>query len=334
MPYSTSPMEISDPAALVHEPLVSVLMLAYNHAPYLGKAIEGVLAQSASIPLELIIGEDCSNDGTLEIAKAHQHERPDVIRIITSDANVGSQANWRRVLQRCRGKFIAHNDGDDYWLPEKLEKEVAFLLAHEECTAVYTNALVIKEDGTPAGLFNDAGEACFSIGSLLRRGNFLNHSSMIYRSEFRDAILAMKDPFIDYQIHLQLATSGFIAQLSRPLTVYRASAQGSAIATMNHHVRELYWQAIMSVPRDLVSDMDFALGIADFGRRVGFRALRQRQMDLVREWAPRIFAASPFGKLRTSLLIAGAVTRMMWKELYGKVKPGPFGCGVKVLYRR
>ncbi len=327
-------MEISDPAALVRDPLVSVVMVTYNHEPYIRKAIEGVLSQASDISIELIIGEDCSSDATLEIAKGYQNKRPDVIRIITSDANVGGQENWHRVLHACRGKFIAHNDGDDYWLPGKLEKQLAFLRTHETCTAIYTNALVIKEDGARLGLFNDAGGACFDIEALLRRGNFLNHSSMVYRSDFRDAILATEGAFIDYQVHLQLARKGFIAQLAEPLTVYRASAQGSAIATANDKVRDLYWQAIMSVPRDLVSDKDFALGIADFARRVAFRALHKRRMDLLREWLPRVFAASPFGKVRTSLLIGAAIVRATWKELYGKVRSGPYGRGVKVLYRR
>src|ERR1700690_2758382 len=110
------------------EPLVSVKMITYNHAPYITRAIEGVLQQKTTFPFELIIGEDCSTDGTREIVFAYQKKYPDIIRVITSDKNVGMNINGLRTIKAGKGKYIALCEGDDYWHnPEKLQKKVDFL---------------------------------------------------------------------------------------------------------------------------------------------------------------------------------------------------------------
>ena len=69
------------------EPLVSVKMITYNHAPYIARAIEGVLHQKTVFPFELVIGEDCSTDGTREIVFKYQRKHPDVIRVVASEKN-------------------------------------------------------------------------------------------------------------------------------------------------------------------------------------------------------------------------------------------------------
>ena len=83
----------------VKEPLVSVKMITYNHASYIGQAIEGVVGQKTTFPFELVIGEDCSTDGTREIVFEYQKKFPDIIRVITSDKNVGGKKNSRRVTK-------------------------------------------------------------------------------------------------------------------------------------------------------------------------------------------------------------------------------------------
>lgn len=122
------------------EPLVSVKMITYNHTPYIAQAIEGVLQQKVNFPFELVIGEDCSTDGTREIVLEYQKKFPDIIRIITSDKNVGARENGYRTTKACRGKYIAFCEGDDYWHhPDKLQKEADYLESHPECGLVYSS---------------------------------------------------------------------------------------------------------------------------------------------------------------------------------------------------
>jgi glycosyltransferase involved in cell wall biosynthesis len=122
------------------EPLVSVKMITYNHAPFIAQAIEGVLQQKTNFPFELVIGEDCSTDGTREIVFEYQKKHPDIIRVITSDSNVGTKKNSRRTSKACRGKYLAYCEGDDYWQsPDKLQKQVDYLESHPDCGLVFTD---------------------------------------------------------------------------------------------------------------------------------------------------------------------------------------------------
>jgi glycosyltransferase involved in cell wall biosynthesis len=122
------------------EPLVSVSMITYNHAPYVAQAIQGVLEQKTKFCVELVIGEDCSTDGTREIVFEYQKRYPDIVRVVTSDNNVGAQKNGYRTTKACRGKYIAFCEGDDYWHhPYKLQKQVDYFESHLECGLVYSS---------------------------------------------------------------------------------------------------------------------------------------------------------------------------------------------------
>lgn len=115
------------------EPLVSICMSTYKHAAFIGKAIEGVLMQKTSFPIQLVIGEDRSNDGTREICEKYQRENQSIIHLLPSDKNYGQNINLARILEACTGKYVAVCEGDDFWTdPYKLQKQVDFLEKHPE----------------------------------------------------------------------------------------------------------------------------------------------------------------------------------------------------------
>ncbi len=127
-------------------PMVSIAMTTYNHVHYIAQAIEGVLSQKTSFPFELIIGEDCSTDGTKDIVCGYEHKHAKIIRVIKSDQNVGLLANFRRVIDACKGKYIAVCGGDDYWTdPYKLQKQVDFLEANPDYGMVHTNCNILHD---------------------------------------------------------------------------------------------------------------------------------------------------------------------------------------------
>ncbi len=122
------------------EPLVSVTMVAYNVSPLIRQAIESVLRQKTNFPFELVIGEDCSTDGTREIILEYRDRYPNTIRVVSSDKNVGLVKNYIRTMKACRGKYIAFCDGDDFWQnTEKLQKQISHLEAHSTCGLVYSD---------------------------------------------------------------------------------------------------------------------------------------------------------------------------------------------------
>ncbi len=148
-PDSIPCREISSPDQLCPEPLVSVAMITYNHARFIRAGIEGVVRQQTSFPFELVIGEDCSTDETRAIVLEYQQRYPQIIRVLVSDANVGATSNALRTLIRCRGKYLAHCEGDDYWCdPEKLALQAEVLERRPEVGLVYTDGIMKLHDGT------------------------------------------------------------------------------------------------------------------------------------------------------------------------------------------
>ncbi len=124
----------------MNEPLVSVNMITYNHEPFISRAIEGILNQKVNFPIELVIGEDCSTDRTREIVFNYQKMFPDIIRVITSEKNVGASENGKRTLKNCRGKYIAFCEGDDYWHNfDKLMKQIEFMESNPEYGMVFSD---------------------------------------------------------------------------------------------------------------------------------------------------------------------------------------------------
>lgn len=109
-------------------PVVSVLMITFNHEAHIAEAIESILGQHCEFPFELIIGEDCSHDSTREICLAYQKRYPGIVRVVFADENVGMHRNFARIWHRARGQYVAMCEGDDYWTDEyKLDKQVALL---------------------------------------------------------------------------------------------------------------------------------------------------------------------------------------------------------------
>jgi glycosyltransferase involved in cell wall biosynthesis len=141
-------MEYSDEAELVKRPEVSVVMPTYNHERYLAEAIEGVVRQETSFPIELLIGEDCSTDGTREIALSYQKRFPEMIRVITSERNVGGQENFARLVAATRGKYIASCEGDDFWhRPDKLQRQIGQFYVDDSLVCVSAGIRVVSADG-------------------------------------------------------------------------------------------------------------------------------------------------------------------------------------------
>lgn len=313
---------------------VSVCIPTRNHRRYIAQCLASVLAQADDVDLQVLVGDDESEDGTSEIVAGLAAANPHVITHLRHTRRIGSTANMQGLMRACDGEFIARMDGDDYWLPGKLKAQVAYLEANPGCAAVYTNAITVDEAGTRIGLFNDVGEARIDLAAMLRRGNFLNNSSVLLRAEGKNAWLEADKTVLDYALHLWHARHGWLGQIGQPLTAYRVNAHGSMVAGMNDRVRELYWEAIQGVPRELVGNGDYACGIADFLRRVVLRALRTRQWGLVREWSPRVFAASPYGTSRTAFLVAASLLRAVAKEFLGRFRKAPNGGRLRILYRR
>lgn len=109
--------------------LVSVCIITYNHKNFIKQCIESVLFQKTEFPVEIIIGDDCSTDGTTEIVRQMQSIYPDVIKAVYHSPNVGGVNNaYKYCYPMLKGKYVAVCEGDDFWTdPYKLQKQIGFL---------------------------------------------------------------------------------------------------------------------------------------------------------------------------------------------------------------
>jgi glycosyltransferase involved in cell wall biosynthesis len=127
-------------------PLLSVLIITYNHEQYIEQTLKSVLTQKTAFPFEIVIGDDASTDGTRRLCEAYIKKYPHLIRLLPATKNLGVVPNYIRTLNACEGKYIAHLDGDDYWIdPNKLQKQVDRLESDPHLTICYTGRKVYYE---------------------------------------------------------------------------------------------------------------------------------------------------------------------------------------------
>lgn len=320
-------------SSIAVRPEISVCILTWNQSEFIQQAIRSAVSQKVDAKIEVLVGDDCSTDGTDEIVRAMELEFPGVVKLVRHASRQGASGNYKKLLALAQGQFIAHLDGDDYWLPGKLQAQMDIMRKSPGCSAIYTNALVVDTLGTPRGLFNDSPTQDIDLARLLARGNFLNTSSMLFRASAKHLLLEIDEAFIDYRIHLRLARTGYLAIISDPLVVYRVGTSTSMATHDESNVHRMYWEAIVDVPRTLVAEQDFGLGIADFYRRMLFRARRKREYAVSTQWWHKVCLASPYGKGRTSLLVAKACFFAIIRALLDRLNTGSTGSRPRVLFR-
>lgn len=117
-------------------PRVSICCTAYNHVDYIRQCLDGFVMQKTSFPIEVLIHDDASTDGTQDIIREYADKYPDIIIPIYQTVNQYSKGVKVSLIynySRAKGKYIALCEGDDYWTdPYKLQKQVDFLESHPD----------------------------------------------------------------------------------------------------------------------------------------------------------------------------------------------------------
>ena len=125
-----------------------MLLLTYDHEPFVEQAIQSVLAQQTTFDVELLISEDCSTDRTREVVLRYAEVHPARIRTFLSAANQNDNEVFLRAYREARGSFLAYLDGDDYWTsPHKLQRQVGFLLEHPDSPGCFHAVDFVDEHG-------------------------------------------------------------------------------------------------------------------------------------------------------------------------------------------
>lgn len=130
---------------------VSVCVVTFNHEKYIRRALDSVLMQEVNFPIEILVGDDCSTDGTQEILKQYDGVSPN-LKIVLRKENLWGRPDNNSWLLRAsaKGKYVITLEGDDFWLDKKkLQKQADFLDQHDDFIAVAHRCVVVGDDSEP-----------------------------------------------------------------------------------------------------------------------------------------------------------------------------------------
>lgn len=206
-------------------PKVSVATITYRHESFIADAIESVLMQEVDFPVEMVIGEDCSPDGTREIILQYLKRYPGLIRLIEQKHNIGAHANFRATVGRCRGEYVALLDGDDYWTaPDKLRKQVALMDAHPEFSVCFHPVTTQHDDGelAPRTIFPPGRRPVYHLADLHHWIGMETASILFRRSALPTFPSWYDETFVgDWALQVLLANRGDIGYIDEVMGIYR-----------------------------------------------------------------------------------------------------------------
>lgn len=208
---------------------VSVAMVTFQQETFVGEALRTALEQDLQ-DVEVIVGDDASRDGTMEIVREWEARHPGRVKVLPHASKLGQRANYLRTMQACSGTYISQLDGDDFFLSaSKLRRQVEFLDENDDCSGCFTasqevdessdaiaeimrppglKARYTSEDFSPVNLAN-------SSAVMFRRGLFGDHPAW-----FRSA------PVADWPLHQLNLQYGDYGYIDENLAAHRRHAAG------------------------------------------------------------------------------------------------------------
>lgn len=209
-------------------PKVSVCVVTYNQEKYIGKCLQSIVDQDTDFDFEVIVGDDCSTDGTRTIVASFAERYPGIVRPLFHEKNLGPTKNYLSVHNQAKGVYVAHLDGDDYCLPGKLKRLAAHLDGNPECRIVWHRMYIVNEHGQAA-----VGMPVVPIREIIPSNRLYAkdlakyygitgcHSGSMYRAAARK-VYARDVETLDYFFTLSFVIDGgYASYIDEPYGVYR-----------------------------------------------------------------------------------------------------------------
>lgn len=226
------------------KPKVSVCVMTYNQEKYIRQCLQSIVDQETDFEFEVIVSDDCSTDGTSEILLDFAEKYPKLVKLHLHPVNMGAYSNYIELHSRALGELVSHCDGDDLFLPSKLQKQVNFFAKNTECTVSWHRM----------NLFDDFGGFCSGMNfdysmfpngivtfeKALRLGAIAIHSSIMYR---RCARKTTNPTFkvIDLFYAWEFLSEGSGVILDEVLGAYRVNAKGAVSKSANYNIKLIYF---------------------------------------------------------------------------------------------
>ncbi|MBZ0302425.1 MAG: glycosyltransferase [Anaerolineae bacterium] len=213
-------------------PLVSICVPTYNDGHFLALSLDSIVHQTYS-NIEILVGDDASNDDTAEIVRSFDDPR---IRYWRNEKNLGQFPNVNSLIQRARGCYVAVYHSDDQYEPDIVKQEVTFLEAHPQIGAVFALDTRIDAEGQILGITQLPEEVqadtCLTLGDLIppllrHKNRILRGPTFMGRSELFQKVGWFSDDYDiagDFEMWLRILTAYPIAVLGEHLMRYRRGA--------------------------------------------------------------------------------------------------------------
>ena len=228
--------------------VVSVICTAYNHEGYIAKALDGFLMQETSFPVEIIVHDDASTDGTADIIREYDRRYPRRLRCVLQTENqcsrIGAGIFHDIAFPLASGEFIALCEGDDYWTdPAKLEKQVGFMRQFPKLSMSFHAARVVYVDKARKDRIH-----AYKGGRFVKEEHVVYHGGGLYptcSSMFRRDVFEnyprffLAAPVADSMWILNAITKGGVGYIEEVMAVYNCRVPGSwshkrALQTQGH----------------------------------------------------------------------------------------------------
>lgn len=177
---------------------VSIVLVTYNQAEFITKAIESILSQKTNFLYEIIIHDDASTDGTSDIVRSYSAKYPHKIKCVVQAENKYSRGIriFSLACSYATSPLVAICEGDDYWIDDlKLQKQYDYMLKNKQCGAVFSDANIFFEANRLLVTSVDKQRNYYPPTGDVRRSLLLGNPYKTCTVMFR------KDVFLNYVEH-------------------------------------------------------------------------------------------------------------------------------------
>lgn len=221
---------------------ISVCVTTYNQENYIEECLASIVSQQVDFEYEILVADDCSKDRTVEIINKYASLYPDKIIPILRTKNVGALRNFVLTHNAARGVYVCHCDGDDRWLPNKLQIQADFLDSNLEYSVVWSRVNFFDDAGRmfPGEKYDYSmfknGVVKFEDG--LKFGSVAAHCSIMYRASLRKT----RDPnleLVDTYYSWEFLSQGDGKILDNVLAEYRIGSIGAITVNSGSRMKKI-----------------------------------------------------------------------------------------------
>ena len=232
---------------------LSIIICTYNRENELKRALECVFGQQVNFSYEVIVGNDCSTDGTPALLASFKEKHPESLVVNTLEKNSGVGTNWAKAVMLARGEYIAFLDDDDYWTDHKrMQIMVDYLEAHQDVNLLYTNGYSMNKKGKQKLITYPDGYP--DIHQMWQgKQNCISLNVMMVRKSLVDECINLDDyvkyrfPIQDWSTNILLLRKAKCAYMDMPSCVFSYTSGSLSRPQSYEQIKEKYErEAIMT----------------------------------------------------------------------------------------